>query len=266
MKLTGVSETLLIPLYTRYLETKRKDGLISDPRAVEMVNAIEYDYTKITEKKYWEFTELGIALRVDILDILVKIFLENNPEAVVVNLGAGLCTRFYRLDNGLVRWYDLDLQEVNTLWHKFNQETDRHTFLTCSAFNFGWIKEFRALKDKPFLFIAEGLLIYFSNTEVQNLILTLKNNFPGAHLIMDALPPSSLKKGREALQNFNAEFKWGIDNFKEMEKWDEKIRLVTEWSLIDLHEERWGPMKYLKYVPGARNYFPKAAHLKFLKA
>jgi O-methyltransferase involved in polyketide biosynthesis len=34
-KLSGVSETLLITLYFRYLETLREDGIIRDEKAVE---------------------------------------------------------------------------------------------------------------------------------------------------------------------------------------------------------------------------------------
>jgi O-methyltransferase involved in polyketide biosynthesis len=35
-----------------------------------------------------------------------------HPEGLVVNLGAGLDTRFYRLDNGTITWIDIDLPEV----------------------------------------------------------------------------------------------------------------------------------------------------------
>jgi O-methyltransferase involved in polyketide biosynthesis len=264
MKLTGVSETLLIPLYARFKETQRSDGFIDDPKAIELVNNIDYDFEKLTTTKYWKFTEFGIALRVDILDILAKIFLQNNPDAVVVNLGAGLCTRFFRINNGKVKWFELDLKEVSQFWHKLIGETERHKFLTYSVFDYSWMEEFNTLKNKPILFIIEGLLTYFSSTEVKNLILKIQKNFPGAHMIVDALSPASLKKSAGGLKGFNAEFKWGIDSFKEMEKWDKKIRLVTEWSHLDLHQDRWGTMKYLRYLPNARSYFPKTAHLKFL--
>jgi O-methyltransferase involved in polyketide biosynthesis len=37
-----VQETLLIPLYARAVETRKRRGMLSDPRAVEMVEAIGY--------------------------------------------------------------------------------------------------------------------------------------------------------------------------------------------------------------------------------
>lgn len=38
--------------------------------------------------------------------------MDAHPEGLVVNLGAGLDTRFYRLDNGTITWIDIDLPEV----------------------------------------------------------------------------------------------------------------------------------------------------------
>ncbi len=43
---------------------------------------------------------------------MVKAHIKEQPHASVVNLGAGLDTEFYRIDNGTIRWYDLDLPDV----------------------------------------------------------------------------------------------------------------------------------------------------------
>jgi O-methyltransferase involved in polyketide biosynthesis len=45
----------------------------------------------------------------------VKNFLIDNPEAWVLDVGAGLDTRFYRLDNGRCHWLELDISEY-LLW------------------------------------------------------------------------------------------------------------------------------------------------------
>ena len=53
MKLTGVEETTLIPLWARAYETTRKgEHLIEDPTAAELINKIDYDFSKFwTEKR-----------------------------------------------------------------------------------------------------------------------------------------------------------------------------------------------------------------------
>lgn len=44
----------------------------------------------------------GILARTSVIDTELKVLLSQNPNAVVINLGAGLDTRFFRLDNGTV--------------------------------------------------------------------------------------------------------------------------------------------------------------------
>ena len=52
--------------------------------------------------------------RTILLDQMVGAFLEEHPDATVVNIACGLDTRVYRLDNGQVRWYNLDLPDLDT--------------------------------------------------------------------------------------------------------------------------------------------------------
>ncbi len=47
--LKGVSKTLLIPLWARAFETKHPHPIIKDEKAVEMMENIEYDFSKFDE-------------------------------------------------------------------------------------------------------------------------------------------------------------------------------------------------------------------------
>jgi O-methyltransferase involved in polyketide biosynthesis len=44
--LTGVSETALLTLQVRATEARRPDAIIDDPMAIELVNAIDFDFAK----------------------------------------------------------------------------------------------------------------------------------------------------------------------------------------------------------------------------
>jgi len=44
--LKGIPETMLIPLWARATETQREDAIIRDPKAVEMVGRIPYDFSR----------------------------------------------------------------------------------------------------------------------------------------------------------------------------------------------------------------------------
>jgi len=45
--LSGVSETLLIPLYNRAMESQRSDALMKDEKAVALVTQMSYDFDQV---------------------------------------------------------------------------------------------------------------------------------------------------------------------------------------------------------------------------
>lgn len=121
--LKGVSKTLLIPLWDRAFETKHPNPIIKDEKAVEIMENIRYDFTKFDDE--WP-NQVSIAIRTELLDNATKVFIKNHPQAVIINIGCGLDTRFSRLDNGKIHWYDLDLPEAIHVRKQFFNETDRY--------------------------------------------------------------------------------------------------------------------------------------------
>lgn len=93
----GSFETLLISLWARATETKRTDAIIKDHQAVSMMEQIEYDFTKF--EKTW-LSQVGVAIRTELLDTAVTNFIGKYPDAVIINLGCGLDTRFFRIIMG----------------------------------------------------------------------------------------------------------------------------------------------------------------------
>ena len=70
-----------------------------------------------------------IAISAKRYDEYVVEFLKSSPDGVVVNIGCGLDSRFSRIDNGRVRFYDLDLPDVIGIKRRFFEGTDRHRFI-----------------------------------------------------------------------------------------------------------------------------------------
>jgi O-methyltransferase involved in polyketide biosynthesis len=117
-KLIGVPETLMITLYARYVESQRSPGILYDAKAVEIAERIEYDFEKYV--KGWA-SQLACVIRAREYDHIVQNFIEAHPNAVIVNLGAGLCTRFSRIDkllrSLLSRTYATDLPSKTETSH-----------------------------------------------------------------------------------------------------------------------------------------------------
>ncbi|HEX3013659.1 MAG TPA: class I SAM-dependent methyltransferase, partial [Methanobacterium sp.] len=110
----------MVTLWARSAETKHEKPIIIDKKAVEIVNKIEYDFSKFDKDG---LTQVMVAVRTEILDNATNAFIEKYPDAVIINLGCGLDTRFSRLDNGKIHWYDLDLPESISVRKQFFEES-----------------------------------------------------------------------------------------------------------------------------------------------
>ncbi|WP_319491623.1 class I SAM-dependent methyltransferase [uncultured Desulfobacter sp.] len=248
-KLTGISETMLIPLWARAFETDRENPIVNDPKAREMVSRIDYDFKKF--QKSW-LSQLGVAIRTMLLDNAILTFIRDNQDAWIVNLGAGLDTRYERIGKESVKcWYDLDVPESIALRKQFFTESSRNRFVATSAYDFSWINEINPAQ--AILIVAEGLLMYFSEDENKALFRQLAEKLSGAQMLFEMMAPAAVGKSRrhDALKKIDntPEFKWGIKNSREMESWHHGIQFVQEWNLVDYHKDRWRWPGYIARMP-----------------
>ena len=255
--LSNVPETLLLTVYLRALETMSPDAIIRDDKAVEIVERIDYDFSGFDSDLR---LRSGMAVRTEILDAATRTFIEQHPDAAVVNLGAGLDTRVTRVDNGRIHWFDLDVPEAIEIRRRFFEETDRLTFIARSVMDFEWMDLVPA--DRPLLFILEGLLMYFQEREVRSLVTTMADRFGGAEILAEAFSRFVLRMKHEAVDQKVAPFTWGITSFKKIEAWHPAIRLVDEWYTGDYHSESWGLLyNLLRRIPRLRRAI-KFGHLR----
>ena len=109
VKIHGVPETMMQTLFARAAHSQKKEHKFYDAKAIEIVKQLDYDFSKAEKDAAMSS---GVIARTILLDQMVGAFLEEHPDATVVNIACGLDTRVYRLDNGQVRWYNLDLPET----------------------------------------------------------------------------------------------------------------------------------------------------------
>src|SRR4051794_1921336 len=125
-----IQETLLITLWARAAESRQSRPILEDPRAVEIVDEIDYDFDRFGRETV--ITQPTACVRATVFDRWVRQFMSEHPDGVIVEIGAGLDTRFERLDNGRVRWFDLDMPDSMAVRKRFFHETERRTFITGS--------------------------------------------------------------------------------------------------------------------------------------
>jgi O-methyltransferase involved in polyketide biosynthesis len=249
--LSGVAETLLMTLYIRAMESQRPDALIKDEKAVALVTNMSYDFDRIRQVKMDEDDKVGVILRNLEFDRQVRDFLARHPEAVVVHIGCGLDSRFERVDNGKVEWYDLDLPEVIEQRRKFiGDEGKRYHLLAGSVFDSAWLDKVSVHRQRPFLFLAEGVLMYFEEAQVKSLVLMLRDHFPGAELVFDAFSPFLVRANnlRMAISKFGVRYHWGLRRGQELERWGDGIRLLDEWGYFDQPEPRLDHIRWMRHI------------------
>ena len=250
--LDGVAETLLLPLYIRALESQRPDALIKDDKAVALIEQMHPDSSWMAKMRVDEEDKVGLVLRNREFDRYVRDFLTRNPEAVVVHIGCGLDSRFERVDNGKVEWYDLDLPEVIELRRKYiGGEGARYHLLACSVLDSAWLDVVSAHRPRPFLFLAEGVLMYFETAQVKSLVLTLRDHFPGAELVIDAFSPFIMRMNnlRISRTKIGARYHWALKRGQDLERWGDGITLLDEWFPFSRPEPRLAHVRWMRHIP-----------------
>ena len=243
-----VAETLLIALYARALEAQQPTPLVRDDKAVALVSQIDYDFARFKLQGHDQATTI---MRLREFDQRAQDYLARHPQAAVVHIGCGLDTRFERVDNGQVTWYDLDLPEVIALRRQLIAESERCRFVGCSVFDPAWLDAVSIPAGQPALFLAEGVFPYFEEAQVKSLVLTLMKRFPGAELVCDALTPFMVRLHnlKLATSKVGARLHWGLAHGRDPENWRAGIRMLDEWFYFDRPEPRLGAANLMRYCP-----------------
>ncbi len=180
--LQGIEKTMLFPLWGRYTESKKPDGLIHDDRCIEMVERNGIDLSQV-EKEQHPVNRLAWMARAWNTDNEISRILIEHPESTIVCLGCGLDTTFYRIDNGRLSWYDIDLPEVIQLRRRLLGENDRCEALAGSVLEQATFAPIAA--GTNLVVTAFGLLYYFTEEQVGCIVENIASLAGKVTLIFD---------------------------------------------------------------------------------
>ena len=211
-----VAETLLIPLYMRAKESRRDNPILYDKAAERLADSLEYDYSQFDGAK---LSEVGCVVRGWYFDRAVRRFVEAHSRPVVVNVGCGLDTRFQRIGDPKAIYYDLDLPEVIALRRELIPEQPGNVYIAASLLDTDWMDDLRCRHpDAEFIFIVEGVLMYFYEKQVKAL---------------HGVKPDSLR-------NHEAQIRSGLSDGHLVEQWEPALRLIEQANYMKFFRPRWG--------------------------
>jgi O-methyltransferase involved in polyketide biosynthesis len=235
--LGAVQETLIIPLWARAKEAEKRDPIIYDTYARDIIEKIDYDFSKF-ETRHMKNHQLAWSIRAYQFENCIREYLKHNKNALVINIGAGLDTTFQRVDNVNVFWINIDLPDVAELRQKLIPDSEREVTIGKSVFDFTWIDDIvQKTKGRSVLFMAAGVLCYFEPSDIKILFLKLADSFPSAHVIFDAMSRftvwvSNRSILRKSGMNTFALLKWHLKKALRLKKWVDTIKVIEEYSMF----------------------------------
>ena len=212
INLSSTASTLLITLYSR-ANLSKKNIIIKDEKAEEIIQLAGYNQKKLKLKTSYQ---IFLTIRAKLMDDYTKQFIEkHNGNCTVIQVACGLDSRYFRLNNPNVKWYDLDLYGTIELRKKFYKQPNNYKMIESNVCNFTWIDKLDPLdRKKPTLIIAEGLFMYLSKEDNHHFFSSLDKYFNDVDIIFDAFSPLVVKISKYigTLKRTNAEFKFGFKN------------------------------------------------------
>jgi len=252
--LNGAAETMLQSFYARAQYSKSKRHKFYDAKAVELVEKIDYDFTVATNDSLMSY---GVIARTLVFDELVKEFIDENPTCTVVNIACGLDTRFYRMDNGKITWYNLDLPETVEVRNQIFAESGRVSNIGISATDSAWAKEIKA--DGNILFIIEGLSMYLTREDNAQMLRIIRENFDNAYVLMECLSKRWVAKENveKSIQKTGAKFIFGADSFDDIKDIARGFRSVKDDDITRGMSAIFPVLKLINWLPIAHKLSQK---------
>ncbi|MEJ8859384.1 SAM-dependent methyltransferase [Variovorax robiniae] len=247
--LRNVSDTALWVAMYRAMESERPDALFDDPLARRMAGARGEAIVRMMPGA----AEIAhpMTVRTVVIDELVLDCIEQGA-CTVINLGAGLDTRAFRL--GLpadLHWIDVDLPDMVVHRRKcLGDETSscKHSHVVadvCDVQEVETVLSIARSSPGPVVVLTEGLLLYLTEHQVARLAAQLFDEPQVAWWIGDVISPvvratsaslwksqltpdAAFKFAPDDRPGFFARLGWREREFRST--WDESIRLKRPHS------------------------------------
>jgi len=249
--LSGAPQTMLATLYAKALDADFTESILGDRFAKQIVERIDYDWKKTTINAR---RASSVTTRTAHFDAWTKQFLAAHPHAVVLHVGCGLDSRFFRLQPGLgVEWYDVDYPEVAALRGQLYPAAERYHVVAASVTEPGWLAGIPT--DRPALMVGEGLTMYLTEQDGTALLRRVVDHFGSGELQFDAFNSLGIKAQllNTVVRRSGSTLRWAINGP------DDILAAVPELRLLAW--QRWFESDTFVKLPRSARLMGKAMAL-----
>lgn len=103
------------------------------------------------------------------------------------------------------------------------------------------------LDNQSVLIVAEGLTMYLSEQELQQLIKGLNSKFSNSTIVFDAYSKQAVKgsKIKNPVNQMNANIKWGMNNPDDFNKLNHNLKFIKEYLIRHKENNLKGMTKFI---------------------
>lgn len=188
--MNNINKTLHIPLYGKAYVSKK--GIILEDKKAELIWEKQGFTLKGKAKSKW--LAYYMAMRSASYDNWVKQTIINKPEAIVLHIGCGLDSRYERIKEKRITWYDIDFPSVIKERKKYYQESNFYHMLDTDMRLDDWKNQIE--KNKDAIIILEGVSMYLKPDELLTLLSDFNNHFNSINLLMDCYTEFAAKASK----------------------------------------------------------------------
>lgn len=250
-----ISQTMVLPLFFKAIDARKDTPFLGDTFASIVLDKLNLNNEKYAQLLKAKMSQAGTIARAWYIDKCVKEFIEKNDNPIVINFGCGLDARSLRVANKKAIFYDSDLEEVMSLradmlenWGGIQRSWD--------MFSDTYIDELKEHRNAQFIFVAEGILMYFNKTLIQSFLSKLAKNFVG-EVIFDVNSEftSGRAKNHDALKYEKVEFGDGISSNDELLV-EPNMEILSEKLFCDKDfANLFGLRRYMMFFPPFKKAF-----------
>jgi O-methyltransferase involved in polyketide biosynthesis len=225
--LTPMQESLFLTLCGRALDNHSTHPILADTMAEEIVRKLDYDCSKFHLSAS---PVINIALRAKKIDEVALGFVTHHPDAVALDLGAGLDTRVFRIDPpSTVDWYDIDFPPVITARQQLLPDRPNAHVVGADLTDPNWLDAIPT--GRPAVIVADGLMAFLAPRDMISLLNSVISHFPSGEVAFNGYTRFAIwaAKHYHGTQSVAHLIKSpGFDNPREPERWNPRLKLVKE--------------------------------------
>lgn len=184
-EIRNVSDTAYWVAFYRFIESERKDAIFRDPYAKLLIGEHGKKVSSSIKRRFAKYSYWSVIIRTPIIDDYILKYTDQGCKTVI-NLGAGLDTRPYRLAlSPEIQWIEVDFPEIIALKNKKIQDQEPK----CKVERIGLDLSDHAERERlfnelnhrvgPAIILTEGVIPYLTEDAVVSLAndLTKQTNF-----------------------------------------------------------------------------------------